>query len=697
MHKKGFTLVEMAIVLTIIGIMSVGGTILITNAIDNSKYTSARNQIEGIIKELAEYSGRGQNIPTAGDIANIINPFTDDFNNALNYTPAPELTTPKSICDTENTSLTVTQCTDAACTAATATQYNDIAFFISSNSINGISQITTTGATNINIYNEFVNIDEQAYDDITGFLTLTSLKAYAGCEGSTLSIVENKLPTAYTMSDYTTTLNAKGGTGPYFWCIESDDSSIQSNFTMSGQNPVNTDRCEADISNFVQTANGNITFKSTDTLPDQIFPNINRVKLFLRDSSGATASKYYAFVIDDVYKVASSSPTEDPADVPNGDVNGFENFLDANDTNGNGPAYGNTDYYIDTAGTTLTLLQNHDTNAISAFYGCESEEYPDLPCPKFGNNGLFAAYFTAEFSLKPSTWRDAMGFTFAVIRSKYTNYNGYDSSTERSTGYTNSGLGYGGNCGGYTAGIKGGNSFAVEFDTYRNFCTNDIDNDHMAIDTYVNIHNFSGSWIVPDTTEYYFPYTAYGNVDHSSIGNAGQEPGDLMSWAVSYNDECTTSGEKGTGCYFNDNETVIPNNYGQNDTKLFGVRIEAISGCNSDGTVCNRNENADNYICIYAWKEMKSDMEANAQLNSDMQDLVIDDVAVHHAFNNIVNGEHFPASIGEPLLKKCSRDDTRDANTMDYIRFGFTTGSWHQGQNQYYYEFTDFKVKVSEY
>jgi len=306
MSEKGFTLVELAIVLIIIGLITAGGLIGINSAMDSNKFNSTRNQIEGIIKSIAEYSATGQRIPeNESAVQTFISPFTDNFGNPLHYIPASELTKTGSVCNTKNTSLVIRQCNNDGCT--TFTEYSDVAFFVSSDSINKVQQTSQSVSGDniyINIYTE--ETSTHGYDDITGFLTLNSLKNFAGCEGSTLEIIENNLPTAYTMSEYTAGFNVKGGTAPYSWCMESDDENVRKYFLLGTHELQEPYKCgTADSYQSTDTGAINLQSENEDDngrLPTEKLPNVNKLTLYVKDSSGATASKSYALMIKDYYK-----------------------------------------------------------------------------------------------------------------------------------------------------------------------------------------------------------------------------------------------------------------------------------------------------------------------------------------------------------------------------------------------------------
>jgi prepilin-type N-terminal cleavage/methylation domain-containing protein len=689
MKRRGFTLVELAIVLMVVGVLAAGGVKMIDGAIKNNKYSSSKNQIQALIKEIAEYSGRALVLPAddAALVGIVTTPLTDSFDRQILYTADSRLTTlstPGGICSVDSTNLSVT--------LADGTEVNDVAFFLVSGSLNKNIQ-TDRDASPIVLYPEGTLVDDYTadginsggYDDITGWMTLNTLKKYAGCEGASMDIIEQKLPTGHVFSTYSADLHPKGGIPTYQWCVTSPDSVIRTNLRYGVQAIKST--CTA--LNYV--TGGTLTINSNATELDAAdnYPAVSKITVHLKDSTGYEISKDYTLrimqegelalnVSRDIY-TPPPPDDDDPEDVPNGDATGFSQFYNTSDGNGNG--IGNKDYTM--TADELIFRSNSDGDSYTAFYGCESPAFPSLPCPEFGNDAVLSASFIMEYSEKDD-WRYPSGVTFAVIRSKYKYSNNTVISTANIKGDTGNGLGYG-DRGGYVQGMPGGNSFAIEFDVLNDGEKKDKDGDHIAVVSYASIHDYNGTWANDGSYNNDHTYSTYADNKHETIPQT-----DWDTQHLTYNEPCTVSGLTGTGCYYSNSEEVIPNNYHITPSKLFGVRVEAVSGCNSDGSECNVFSGADNYICVFMWKEMESDMLADQTLYDNMMD-----VELHHAYDFIRNGTPIP--LGTPLVKDCIPDDTTTRNTLDYIRFGFTSGSEHVANNQYYWAFYDFSIKIKKY
>jgi type II secretory pathway pseudopilin PulG len=657
-------MVELAIVLTIVGVMSVGGVLAIRGALNSSKYSNTRTTIEAITKELYEYSAVSRRLPTQAEFTSVISPTNDSFGKPIYYLPAGNLTsmvssgTVAGICNVSSTSMSVSRCPDATCNTPTAT-YDNIAFFLASGATNENIQIDNTDTTNIEVYDDDITVDgysadgtsTEGYDDIAGWMTLDALKQYAGCETDSLDIVENELEMAYENGKYSQTLNPLYGIAAYRWCMESSDADVRSNLFFGANAVRDIDGCDT-AGDFITSDTIELRTATSAEIPSGTAGS-SVIKVILQDSTNKTIFKEYAFNITGAYvlPVDNPPPGEPPVTLS---ANSFSSFM--------APTGGGT-YTVSDNALEFTL-SSFFTIGASAFYGCGSDDYPGVACPTYGNKGLFSTYFTVDYQRRSGT---ARGFIFAVIKSEVDG-----NSTERefeSELFVERGLGYGGSSA-TDAGISGGNSFAVEFDLRQDGAKNDEDGDHIAIVSHMKVNQGDGTYI------------SYGNNTHDAYTSGN---------STIINDECTVSNLLGTGCYYHSGQSVIPNNRNAGNANLFGIRIDAISGCNSDGTVCD-GRSAGNHNCIFVWRAMKTAMNADPALETNMTD-----TGTSHAYNNIVNGTAFP--MGNPMLKQCIPDDTDSDNHLDKIRFGFTSAKPFLLSlfDRYSYEFTEFSIDIDQY
>lgn len=700
MNKKGFTLIELAIVLVIIGVVTAGSMKLMNGTVNSSKQTSSKNSLDTAIKELTEYSARAQRLPSAADIGLAVKNTRDAFGTELFYSPDAALINPavsggvSSICSITGTDTTVRVCADAACTTPTRTVQN-VAFFIASAGENEnfqYSLTTTSDDSQFSVYTQGVAVDGfatdgttlQANDDLTGWITLDTLKTYAGCVGSALDITQDKLPPISNGNTYRYRLTPKGGVGPYTWCVESSDTTNAQTLTYS-QSPTesikNLNACAG--TDYVTAESIELRSSMAMTIADSS-PSSALIRVRLIDSQQMAVNKQYSVPVIKGYELAMAAKAAEDEEEEE-EVIEEEEEEDDEVISGSGGFSGfySTSNYITTA--TADTVTFHGTSVLNKRWGRRSSMYNqaaciwlscNMPgsasnlCPSFTRSKM-AIYFdyTPEnfgtFTYWWSTYATAYGFTFAVVKS-YKPVWTYNSSTNTSSitgnlstvsdcGESISGLGYAKRDN--SAGAMFGNSFAVEFDrwqtsedlSYKNDPYRNLSNyGHIAIvsnkSTTTTTHN--RGWHSPSYS------TTYGHAYNVHNGNSYSSSKTFNS---SYNDACTTTANSG-GCFLDPD--VVKNN-----TKN-SVRIEAFSGCNSTGTTCT---GASNYICVYVWKSATSSLSAAVQTT-------MKDTSKFYKFPGAAASD-----VGNPIVKDCF-PDTAGNYTLDSIRYGFTIGSGNSDQ-----------------
>ncbi len=231
--EKGFTLVELAIVLVIVGLMVGMGASLIGPLTQRAKLHETKEIITAATESLIGNAASRNVLPVdTAAFAALIRKANDTWGRDLIYELDPNLADDSigGICGRSSTALTLNICDDASCT--TFDQRSNVAFIIISSGPN-LNIQTDIEPEPILVYDPGITVDDysggvdvinlQAYDDIYKWVTLDELRIKAGCKGAQLNIVNNEIPFGYQGSSYSATIFADGGVpydsgGDYMWC-----------------------------------------------------------------------------------------------------------------------------------------------------------------------------------------------------------------------------------------------------------------------------------------------------------------------------------------------------------------------------------------------------------------------------------------------------------------------------------------------
>jgi prepilin-type N-terminal cleavage/methylation domain-containing protein len=253
--KKGFTIIEVAIVMVIIGLLVGFGATLVGPLTERSKRMATTEIIMGAMESIVGFAATEKRLPQWGD--NIVDTDLDEFCEVVSkrkdsaslplyYFFDTRLTAPDSVCGRKTTALTV--CRDSNCTD----RILNIAFAVISGAMdyNPQTGIVTAGCpagqTCIGVYEpgsanidnctnttNCPNFDEavtrisrpEAYDDIVEYITLNELRTKVDCQGPQLKILNNELAPGSMSSPYSAMIYVEGGipfpsSGDFKWCVE---------------------------------------------------------------------------------------------------------------------------------------------------------------------------------------------------------------------------------------------------------------------------------------------------------------------------------------------------------------------------------------------------------------------------------------------------------------------------------------------
>jgi prepilin-type N-terminal cleavage/methylation domain-containing protein len=221
-NSKGFTLIEIAIGLIILGILIALGVALMGPLTKQAKVIDTREAVKAAKEALTGYAVKNGFLPTT------IGPSggreLDAWGKSLVYAVATSLNGSGNACNLTSTDRTVFECTNTACT--TANQKDNVAFIVYSTGQDAEGTGTTTqptGGPACPGSKTCYWIREQAssytvgaityeYDDIVQYVTLDEIRSARACS---FTITNQSLPDAKTGVAYSVQLQASGGQTPY--------------------------------------------------------------------------------------------------------------------------------------------------------------------------------------------------------------------------------------------------------------------------------------------------------------------------------------------------------------------------------------------------------------------------------------------------------------------------------------------------
>ena len=238
--EKGFTIVELAIVFVLVGILIALGIRMIGPLSKQAKVRETQGIIDANLESLAGYAAANRRLPTTGaQFTEAVQKPSDSWGNPFYYIVDASLTgTADAICGRRPTTLTVRNCRDDTC--SDFTNIPNVAFIVLSSGANFNNQTaatqSVTATTTITVYEAGLVADNYAgdvggvrpepYDDIVKWVTVDELRTKIGCVGQQLRILNNELPAgSVTGSDYGATVYGGGGVpygsgGKYRWCLQ---------------------------------------------------------------------------------------------------------------------------------------------------------------------------------------------------------------------------------------------------------------------------------------------------------------------------------------------------------------------------------------------------------------------------------------------------------------------------------------------
>ncbi len=308
-NNNGFTLVEMAIVLVIIGFLIGVGIAMIGPLTTMSKVRETRDITTAAADSISSWAAGNNRIPpfapTAPDTARfsqIVQKSEDSWSGPLIYAYDGNLAptgaaaaTKDTICGRRSTLITLTN-------TATGSTVSNIAYIIVSQAENATTDTSIAGVPlTSGPITAATTITTNSDIDILRWVTLDELRSKTGCQGAQLKIVNNELPYGSVLNAYSVTIIADGGfpfsivPPTYKWCV----SSLPTGFTQTG-GVVNTNCIALGESSWAAaSANLTISFPASATTTGSY-----QLTVVVRDNNDATGpndnitSKSYVLTVN---------------------------------------------------------------------------------------------------------------------------------------------------------------------------------------------------------------------------------------------------------------------------------------------------------------------------------------------------------------------------------------------------------------
>lgn len=217
---RGFTLVEIAIVLVILGLIITLGAALIGPLTKRSKLTESREVVKAAKEAVLGYAVKYGYLPADITTAGARN--SDAWGAALQFYAAVEINgSPKNACGVNTTTMQINDCQTGTCVTKSNIAYVLYSF---GEDING----SCTGtASPFNLLLQGYGYDgacvpnttnpQYRYDDIVEYVTLDEIRAAMACAQPLAVISSGTLTQGEEDSFYSTSLQAMGGKPPYTW------------------------------------------------------------------------------------------------------------------------------------------------------------------------------------------------------------------------------------------------------------------------------------------------------------------------------------------------------------------------------------------------------------------------------------------------------------------------------------------------
>jgi prepilin-type N-terminal cleavage/methylation domain-containing protein len=233
---NGFTLVELAVSLVVIGLLIGLGTAMVGPLMGAIKVRESRESLGAAVESINSWASSNNRLPDTTNVSGIVRSPSDawgrDFIYLYDANLAPGSATKDTICGRKTATLTLMD-------SATGATIPNVAYIIFSQGDDAASNTTLTSGTltpapaspptiaaaGYVAAGDVATVTSDTGGDLVRWVTLDELRTKIGCQGAQLRVVNNELPYANASSAYAANITAEGGVpftagGSYRWCIQ---------------------------------------------------------------------------------------------------------------------------------------------------------------------------------------------------------------------------------------------------------------------------------------------------------------------------------------------------------------------------------------------------------------------------------------------------------------------------------------------
>lgn len=309
--NTGFTLVELAVSLVVIGLLIGLGTAMVGPLMSAIKVRESRENLGAAVESINSWASSSNRLPDTTNVSGIVRSPSDawgrDFIYLYDANLAPGSATKDTICGRKTATLTLMDSTTGA-------TIPNVAYIIFSQGDDAASNTTLTSGTltpapaspptiaaaGYVAAGDVATVTSDTGDDLVRWVTLDELRTKVGCQGPQLRIVNNELPYGSLSSPYPDMyVIADGGLGAsqYQWCIETAGASAPAALTFRQNTAVGTSLTTI----FSTNCATHTTWGTAEQLVVNGTPTIggsHYFKVFVRDGATAAANNVNkAFVL----------------------------------------------------------------------------------------------------------------------------------------------------------------------------------------------------------------------------------------------------------------------------------------------------------------------------------------------------------------------------------------------------------------